>query len=310
MKKKRKRRTRESRILELKIKFAVFFVVMFSLLFMILWKTSDGFRVFRKEHNQDLVADSGDESTQNELAPDEDSERLELGTNTEGNPRTIIKPKEENIYSFLQGPRAWNSKAPWSGEWCQEYLAGGLFSVFGCGLCDLASIYGTMTPYDCSPIDMYYYAREVSDYSPGGGVGAIDWPYLEKTLSMVGISSEIRDKDDTYEEFCEAINSAAGAIVLVSSYDDNSYWTDTEGHYVNIWSYNKATEEVFLGDSGDPSHNRTWIPLKTVYSALKTSGQHQYLLVYDYKEENDTWKHTGIDANWTIPPYYKSKNPA
>lgn len=216
--------------------------------------------------------------------------------------------KEEGIYTFLQGPKAWGSKAPWSGEWCQSNLTGSLFSVYGCGLCDLANIYSTLSPYECSPIDMFYFARDNTEYSPSAGVGAIDWPYLEKALNLTGFTCELGNKEDTYEAFQKKMVASLTAIVLVSSVNDATYWKNTEGHYVNIWAYNPEKDEVFLADSGDPDHNRNWIPLKYVYDALKTTGSYQYLLVTDYNEEQNTWKHCAIEENWTIPDYYISKS--
>ena len=215
---------------------------------------------------------------------------------------------EEQIYTFLQGPQSWKDKKPWSGEWSNKELAGSTFGVFGCGLCDLAGIYSTMTPYECSPLDMYEYAQEVSEYSPEAGWGgAIDWPYLKATLNAVGIGCEIYDKDETYEKFVENVADSVGGIMLVAAENDDTYWETTGGHYVNIWSYDKATDTVFLGDSGDPDHNRQRIPLKYVYSALKTAGQHQYLLVYAYDESENTWKYSGISDKWNKPDYYRPK---
>ena len=213
---------------------------------------------------------------------------------------------ETDIYTFLQGPKAWNSKTDWSGEWCQEILAGQYFSVFGCGLCDLANIYSTLTPYDCSPLDMYDFAREVSTYSPSDGYGAIDWPEMRDTLSATGISSELKKKDKTYEEFQKNIAGAATTIALVTSYEDSTYWQDVEGHYVNLWLYDKSDDTVLLGDSGNPDHNRQRIPLRYVYDALKTSDKYQYMVVTDMDEEANTWKHDGIAGKWKKPSYYKS----
>ena len=215
---------------------------------------------------------------------------------------------EEDIYTFLQGPKAWASKTDWSGAWCDEFLAGQKFSVFGCGLCDLANIYSTLTPYDCSPLDMYAYAQEVSDYRPVSGYGAIDWPELKKTLSSVGISSEICVKDSSYEAFAKKAASSLSMITLVSSYNDSSYWHEAEGHYVNLWLYDEEDETVFLADSGDPEHNRSRIPLKTVYDALKTGADYQYLIVTGCDEAANTWKHDGIEAAWTVPDYYKYRD--
>ena len=44
--------------------------------------------------------------------------------------------------------------------------------------------------------------------------------------------------------------------------------------------------------------NRSWIPLRYVYDALKTVSQYQYLLVQDYAEEQNQWMHDGITDAW------------
>lgn len=303
-KKKRRRNTRKRRIIVLRIKIITFCLAVFAgIYFLFLQKPIS--RFLEKRKSVETVLETEEEkqtdAREKETKPEQSEETKEEAVTS--------KPDldEKSIYTFMQGPKAWNSQTPWSGSWCEEVLAGSKFSVFGCGLCDMANIYSTLSPYECSPIDMFHYAKEVSDYSPGGGYGAIDWPFMEKTLSTAGFTSEIFNKDDTYEEFCDAIESAITAIVLVSHRNDDTYWTETEGHYVNIWSYNRETDQVFLADSGDPSHNRSWIPLRYVYDALKTSGEHQYMLVYSYDEEQNTWKHSGISEDWTIPEYYVSK---
>ena len=214
---------------------------------------------------------------------------------------------EDGIYTFHQGPVAWESKAPYSGIWCESELDGGLFSVFGCGLCDLANIYSSLTPFECSPLDMYWLARKVSDYSPGGGSGAIDWPYLKKTLEETGFTVRLRKKDRRYENFQKAIAECETAIVLISSEEDDSYWQDTPGHYVNLWHYNPETDEVFLADSGNPKHNRQWVPLRTIYDAMSPQNSWQYLVVTGYDEEKNTWKYSGIHEKWTRPSWCKAK---
>ena len=214
---------------------------------------------------------------------------------------------EDGIYTFLQGPVAWESKAPYSGEWCESELDGGLFSVFGCGLCDLANIYSSLTPFECSPLDMYWLARKVSDYSPGGGSGAIDWPYMKETLEKTGFTVRLRKKDRRYENFRKSIAGCLSAIVLVSSEENDSYWQDTPGHYVNLWHYNPETDKVFLGDSGNPKHNRQWVPLRTIYSAMSSQNSWQYLLVTAYDEEMNTWKYSGIHEKWTRPSWCRKK---
>lgn len=239
--------------------------------------------------------------------PQEESEKT-LQTETEA-PQTEDPAlhAEDGIYTFLQGPVAWESKTPWSGIWCESELDGGLFSVFGCGLCDLASIYSTLTPYECSPLDMYALARKVSGYAPGDGAGAIDWPYMVETLEKTGISATLRKKDRSYKAFQKAVADSLGAIILISSEDDDTYWQDTPGHYVNIWHYNPETDQVFLGDSGNPKHNRQWIPLRYLYDAMAADSAWQYLLVNSYDEEKNSWKYSGIHEKWTIPTYYSAK---
>ena len=307
MKKKKKKYTRRRRIIVLRIKIAVFLaVVMGGILFL----HYHGFLTGKWNKAVPAAEDSVDGTGEGEDIPkgsDIPDENKEPTTVPQEDKEEETNIKETSIYTFMQGPKAWNSKTPWSGEWCEEVLAGSKFSVFGCGLCDLANIYSTLSPYECSPLDMFHYAKEISDYNPGGGVGAIDWPYMQKTLETTGFTCELGNKDETYEQFCSKIGDSLTAIVLVSSLDDNTYWKETTGHYVNIWSYNEETQEVFLADSGDPEHNRMWIPLKYIYDALKTSGTYQYLLVQGYEESQNTWKHSGIKENWTIPDYYIPK---
>ena len=208
---------------------------------------------------------------------------------------------EGDIYTFLQGPAAWSSKTAWSGSWCEEVLAGQRFSVFGCGLCVLANIYCTLTRCECSPIDMFYYAEEVSGYSPVSGFGAIDWPYMQETLLTTGIYSDLHEKDAAYEDFRMNIRNSICAVVLVCSDDDSTYWQDVEGHYVNIWLYDEHTDTVFLADSGNPAHNRQRIPLRYLYDALKTSNDYQYMLVTGMDVSGNAWGHDAIDIEWNRP---------
>ena len=216
--------------------------------------------------------------------------------------------EETDIYTFLQGPKAWKSRADWSGAWCNKVLAGQEFSIFGCGLCDLANIYGTLTPYDCSPVDMFHYAREVSKYAPNSEAGAIDWPEMKAVLKSVGITSKLRRKDRSYEKFQQKISESITAIVLISSAYDDTYWQNVGGHYVNIWLYNEEDDTVFLADSGNPAHNRQRIPLRYIYDALKTSGIYQYMLVTEVDENGNTWQHDGIGIRWKKPKYYRGNS--
>ncbi|MCF0134561.1 MAG: hypothetical protein HUJ72_11900 [Blautia sp.] len=304
MKKKKKKRknTRKRRIIVLRIKIIAFFIAVISGI-VAFWQRDALSSIWNRLRSGEPLF-----HVEVEVSPTPAPLPKEPEPEKEPVSEDVVPDlEEENIYTFMQGPVAWNTKADWSGEWCEFNMEGGNFSVFGCGLCALASIYGTMTPYECSPVDMYYYAQLVTDYAPSEGYGAIDWPFLKQTLESAGIANEVFDKDDSFEDFCQAMESAVGAIVLVSSANDASYWKDTEGHYVTIWSYDAETGNVLLSDSGDPEHNRQWIPLSYVYSALKTSGEHQYLLIYSYNEEKNSWKYSGINEEWNAPDYYHEK---
>ena len=208
---------------------------------------------------------------------------------------------DSDVYTFLQGPVAWNSKTPWSGSWCEEVLAGQRFSVFCCGHCCMANIYSTLTTFDCSPVDMFDLAKETTDYAPNSEYGAIAWEYMQQALQTTGIYSTLREKDETYEEFQQSMKDGVTAICNVNSGDDNTYWQDVTGHYVNIWLYNSEDDTVFLADSGNPGHNRQRIPLRYVYDALKTSDVYQYMLVESVDPDGNTWGHNGIDWDWNPP---------
>ncbi len=169
--------------------------------------------------------------------------------------REAFTLEDEEVYSFLQGPKSWKARRPWSGSWCRFRVEGNPFGGFGCGLCCMANIYNTLSPYEVSPLDMYDYARAVSNYSPSGAVGAIDW----------------RDMRDSLK------------------------------NCVNIWLYREEDGTVFLAEPGDPDKNRSRIPLRYVYDALKTSNQFQYLTVKGYTEEANQWKADGISVKWKRP---------
>lgn len=209
--------------------------------------------------------------------------------------------EEESIYTFLQGPKSWEEGRPWSGEWSGRHVRGNYFGSFGCGLCCMANIYATHTGYVCSPWDMFEYAKRASNYYPTGESGAIGWEDMSAVLQKSGFATELRRKPDSYEAFLEEIRKAKSAVVLVSSRNDDAYWKHTGGHYVNIFLYNDKTEEAFLADPGSPDRNRSRIPVRYVYDALKTVSQYQYLLVQGYSEEDNLWKQDGIDEAWNAP---------
>ena len=102
----------------------------------------------------------------------------------------------------------------------------------------------------------------------------------------------------TYEEFQAQMKQSQSAVVLVSSMYDDTFWQDTPGHYVNIWLYQEDTDMVFLAEPGNPEKNRTWVPLRYIYDALKMVSPYQYLSVAFYAEEANMWKWNGITDNW------------
>ncbi|MEG0962487.1 MAG: hypothetical protein RSD28_04845 [Lachnospiraceae bacterium] len=209
--------------------------------------------------------------------------------------------EEEEVYTFLQGPKSWERSVPWSGEWCTFGVRGNSFGNFGCGLCCMANIYDTLSPYEVSPWDMCEYAMEASGYAPSGKSGAIDWGNIKVTLSSCGMNCDVYFKPDTYEAFQNQIANVKSAIVLVCSSNDNTYWKKTPGHYVNIWLYQKESDTVFLAEPGSPENNRSRIPLRYIYDALKTSSQYQYLAVAEYKEQDNTWKSNCMTGAWNRP---------
>ncbi|MDE7051600.1 MAG: hypothetical protein K2O92_01625 [Lachnospiraceae bacterium] len=207
---------------------------------------------------------------------------------------------EESIFTFLQGPKSWENRIDWSGSWGQEFYDGGSFGGFGCGLCCLANVYSTISTYQCNPVDMYNFTRNNTGY---GGGGAIAWDYMDTALNKLGFSTSLKLKPDSYKTFRKHISEAECSIVLISSNNSRCYWTDTPGHYVTIFSYNKENDTVFLADSGDPDHNRQRVGLDKIYKSLKTASQWQYLIAGNYNSRNDTWKHKKSDGNWVKPGY-------
>ncbi len=215
--------------------------------------------------------------------------------------RRCVSVEENKIYTFLQGPRSWAEKIPWSGEWCKFMVEGNPFGGFGCGLCCMANIYDTLSPYEVSPLGMYEHATESSGYAPGGEAGAIDWKDMRDSLRSCGISCRLHRKPATYRAFRKQIKKAKSAVVLVSSAFDATYWKGTSGHYVNLWMYREKDDTVFLAEPGSPEKNRSRIPLRYVYDALKTVSPYQYLTVSGYSEEENLWKGDGIGENWNRP---------
>lgn len=263
---------------------------------------------------ESLQQDAGNktEDMESDTETDQDTdEKNTSGTKTSsgsGKRKNGVRNPEDDIYTFLQGPQAWKEGYPWSGTWNSEILDGNYFSEFGCGMCCMANIYSSLSPYECSPIDMYDLAKVASDYAPYEGFGAISWVQMENTLLAAGLDCQCLVKTDTYKEFQEYVKNADSVIALISSKNDSSFWDDTDGHYITLWLYDEETDQVFLGDSGHPDYNREWISLEKVYSALRTDNIYQFMVINGYSEEDNTWKYNGITYEWKMPDYYVSKS--
>ncbi len=216
---------------------------------------------------------------------------------------------EESIYSFLQGPVAWQNKYPWSGYWGELITEeGGSFGGFGCGLCCIANIYDTLSPYEASPVDTYEYAKEVSSYCPTAGSGAIGWEAMLKTLKTLGMDAELKKKPKTFNKFKEAMSDSEMAIILIQCDDPDAIWGDTPGHYVNIWRFNPDDNTVFVKNSGEYEKNRKTVKLKECYDYLKEISAYQILYVHSYNEEKDEWKRAEkASGKWNRPDYCKEK---
>lgn len=208
----------------------------------------------------------------------------------------------EKIATFLQGPKSWKKRLAWSGKWGKEYYDGASFGAFGCGLCCMANIYTTFSGYECSPIDVYEYAKRKTEYSGGG---AIDWGYMKGTLKTLGFTSDVWRKPGRYGQFQQMVKNAMACIVVVSSNNSDCYWKDTPGHYVTLFSYDEMTDKIFLADSGDPSHNRNWVNLKKIYKSLKTANNWQILEVTAFNPKKDEWQHRGFGGIYVMPDGWK-----
>ena len=69
----------------------------------------------------------------------------------------------------------------------------------------------------------------------------------------MGIECEMGRKPSSYEEFQQLAKDSKGLLVLISSNSDDTFWKDMPGHYVTLWLYDEAKDEVFLADSSGPS---------------------------------------------------------
>lgn len=213
-----------------------------------------------------------------------------------------VAPFPENqVYTFLQGHTAWSNGVTWSGEWCMKYAKGQYFSGFGCGFCSVANVYSTLSPYTCSPLDVYDYAYKETGYAPTKASAALDWGNMKIILRDMGMDCDVYYKADDYADFQKQVKTSKITIALVSSANDDKLWQKVPGHYVTLCLYNASDDTVLLGDPGSPTNNRSRVPLSYIYDALKTTSKFQYLLVDDYNESDNTWLHDGIDDNWNAP---------
>lgn len=215
---------------------------------------------------------------------------------------SVAKDKTDRIASFFQGDISYQSKLTWSGNWGKKKFKKKTFGSFGCGLCCLANVYSSLTPYRCSPMDMYEYAVEETAYK---GAGAIEWWNMGTVLTKTGFTYIRGKKPKEYEDFQKMVRKSKAVIVLVSK-GKKSYWEGTAGHYVTLFLYDKKTDQVFLADSGSYKRNRHWVPLKKVYDSLKRTKDSQYLSVLSYKKKQDTWRNVEFTGKCILPSNWKA----
>ena len=215
----------------------------------------------------------------------------------------VLRIPEENIYSFLQGPKAWKKRKTWSGSWGKEYMDIGLkFGSFGCGHCCITNIYDTLSPYEISPIDTYNFTRKNTVYYPTKKSGAIGWEAMSDSLDQMGIDCTLKRKPKDYSTFQYRMNESVCAVILLLCEDPDAFWGEISGHYVVIWNYDPETDTVFLTNPGDYKLNRKTIPLRDCYDYLKGVSPFQILYIHGYDENFDTWKpEKGISEKWISP---------
>lgn len=216
--------------------------------------------------------------------------------NTPASSAGVDKP--DRIVSYFQGSASWRSGLAWSGDWGEKRYHNKKFGAFGCGLCAMANIYASLTPFNGSPLDMYQFAKENSGYK---GAGAIDWWNMETALEKAGFICETGKKPKDYKEFQRIVRRSKAMIILVSRDNKKSMWKETTGHYAALFLYDSASDKVFLTDSGSYDRNRKWVPLKKIYHSLKTKSDRQYLAVTSYQKKNDLWRNTEFTGTCNFP---------
>ena len=217
---------------------------------------------------------------------------------------SVGQDKIGRIASFYQGDLSYQSGLTWSGDWGKETFKKKEFGSFGCGLCCLANLYSSLSPYAASPLDMYEYAKKHTGYA---GAGAIEWWNMSAVLSRTGFQTAAARKPKEYEDFQKLVAHAKATVVLVSSKPKKSMWEDTTGHYVTLFLYDKKTDQVFLADSGSYKRNRHWVPLKKIYQSIKPGKEQRIMTVSAYRKKQDSWRNKKFTGKCILPSDWKLK---
>lgn len=197
--------------------------------------------------------------------------------NTPNNNGYVESEREKLIYSYVQAlPEYYDGDPKWAGDWCHISAGGQEFVYFGCGICCLSNIVSTFRSEPVTPDIVYYQAKETAAYRPESGIGAMSWSQLKIMCEQYGLDVRLNTKPADYADFQNSIECSEAAIVLVSKNNDPKLWWYTNGHYVNLWEYDRTTDTVFLSDASG-LFNRARVSLRDIYNALKTSSSAQYL---------------------------------
>ena len=112
---KRKRTSLEKRKKQLRLHLILLLcVVLFGLLLAALV-------MFLQDRAGTKPAETPSQSTKpDEEEPPETEEEQEEPAEAAAPPSFAANLQETDIYTFMQGPKAWSTKADWSGSWCDE----------------------------------------------------------------------------------------------------------------------------------------------------------------------------------------------
>ena len=190
----------------------------------------------------------------------------------------IESDTEKQIYSYVQVPQEYYHNKKWRGDWTDIEAGGQKFFFFGCGVCCLSNMISTLNGVDIKPDEMFALSKEQTNYNPDSGVGALSWKQLKSICEQAGLNADVRKKPDDIDTFRKDVADSDTTMVLVCKYDDDALWFYTNGHYVNLWEYDPATDTVFITDSSG-MFNRKRVQMEDVYNALKTRSEAQYMTV-------------------------------